>query len=65
MEVFALPISGIVRTDFPFEIGNGWRLKTVFKRPCLQEMLPTATAHAKWGAKICAIFVRAVFVVFG
>jgi hypothetical protein len=64
IKVFAVPVPGIVKTDFPNEIVNDGWLETEFERPCFNEILPTATAHAKWGAKIYSFFVRAIGVVF-
>jgi len=65
VEVIALPILGIVKTDFPGEVGNDWRRKNGKGRACLQVILPAAITHAEWRAKILALFVRAIGVVVG
>jgi hypothetical protein len=62
VEVFALPVSGVVKTTFSLVVKEGWWLKNPFGRFCFQKIKSAATAHAKWGTIVVAFFVGAIFV---
>ena len=65
MEIAVLPVAGVEKITLLFVVKEGWQLKNPCERSCFQNLMPATTAKTEWGAKICAIFVRAVFVVFG